>query len=90
MQKDKLTLGFDFPSLPYIIDGKIKITESRAIEKYILHRAKRADMLGMNSKEKAFIDNIDGVLRDIFAQLAALFFAPNFEECRKKTFGTIS
>jgi hypothetical protein len=40
----------DFPSLPYLIDGNFKLTESRAIEKYILHRAKRVDMLGKNNK----------------------------------------
>jgi len=31
MEKDKKTLGLDFPSLPYLIDGNFKLTESRAI-----------------------------------------------------------
>ena len=49
-QKDKQTLGLDFPSLPYLIDGKLKLTQSKAIEQYVLHRAKRTDMLGKNNK----------------------------------------
>lgn len=48
---DKINLGLDFPSLPYLIDGKLKLTESKAIEMYIIHRAKKAsEMLGKNNK----------------------------------------
>ncbi len=74
--------------MPYLIDGKFKLTESRAIEKYILHRANRTDMMGKNNKEKAFIDNIDGVIRDFFAGLIGLLSAANFDESRKKLFET--
>jgi len=28
---DKFSLGFDFPNLPYWVDGSVKITESDAI-----------------------------------------------------------
>lgn len=48
---DKVNLGLDFPSLPYLIDGELKLTESKAIEFYIIHRAKKAsEMLGKNNK----------------------------------------
>ncbi len=33
---DKQKLGFDFPNLPYLIDGDLKLTESSAIERYII------------------------------------------------------
>ncbi|KAF8777973.1 Glutathione S-transferase like protein [Argiope bruennichi] len=34
-QKDKFNLGFDFPNLPYYIDGDIKLTQSIAIMRYL-------------------------------------------------------
>ena len=34
--KDKQSLGFDFPNLPYLIDGDLKISESSAIERYVI------------------------------------------------------
>lgn len=88
-EKDKVTLGLDFPTLPYLIDENFKLSQSRAIEKYILHRAKRTDLLGKNSKESAFIDNIYGVLLEIFDKLTSLFYASDFEESRKKMFSAL-
>ena len=32
----KHSLGLDFPNLPYLIDGDLKITESQAILRYVL------------------------------------------------------
>jgi glutathione S-transferase len=37
--EDKKGLGFDFPNLPYLIDGDFKLTESLAIAKYIIKRS---------------------------------------------------
>lgn len=79
LQNDKINLGLDFPSLPYLIDGKLKLTESKAIELYIINRAKMASiLLGKNHKEQALIANIDGVLKDVFNALIGIFFAADF------------
>lgn len=32
---DKHTMGFDFPNLPYLVDGDVKITETVAIMQYL-------------------------------------------------------
>ena len=31
----KFKLGLDFPNLPYLIDGNIKVTQSNAILRYL-------------------------------------------------------
>lgn len=37
--KDKKSMTFAFPNLPYLIDGDLKMTESIAIYRYIIHRS---------------------------------------------------
>ncbi len=39
--KDKNSLGLDFPNLPYLIDGDLKISESSAILRYIAARSEK-------------------------------------------------
>lgn len=38
-EKDKTSLGFSFANLPYLIDGQLKLTESMAINRYIINRS---------------------------------------------------
>ena len=38
---DKEELGFDFPNLPYIIEGDFKLTESKAVYRYIIQRSNK-------------------------------------------------
>lgn len=87
---DKINLNLDFPSLPYLIDGKLNLTQSKAIELYIIHRAKMSSsLLGKNHKEQALIANIDGVLKDVFNALIGIFFTGEFEDERKRVFAMI-
>jgi len=46
---EKFTLGFDFPNLPYWIEGDTKITESKAILKYIARE--KGNGLNLDSAE---------------------------------------
>ena len=50
----KPTLGFDFPNLPYMIDGDFKLTETAAIHKYLADKYKPA-LLGENAEQKGQI-----------------------------------
>ena len=34
---DRHKLGFDFPNLPYLMDGDYRLTETNAISKYIIN-----------------------------------------------------
>jgi glutathione S-transferase len=38
---DKKNLGFTFPNLPYLIDGALKLTESSAIQRYIINKSQK-------------------------------------------------
>lgn len=37
--KDKKNLGLTFPNLPYLLVGNFKLTESSAINRYIINRS---------------------------------------------------
>ncbi|KAL3313220.1 Glutathione S-transferase Mu 4 [Cichlidogyrus casuarinus] len=60
--KDKLTLALDFPNLPYYIDGDFKLTESRAIHRYV---ANKCSLLGSTAEVQAHMDMIIDVLYDM-------------------------
>jgi len=57
----KFTLGFDFPNLPYLIDGTLKITQSSAIIRYV---ARKADMMPTNNLELAQLDMLESEIAD--------------------------
>lgn len=48
---DKFNLGLDFPNLPYLIDGQVKLTEYEAIMQYICNKY-CPDYLGKTDEEK--------------------------------------
>ena len=60
---DKPNLGFDFPNLPYIIDGDFKITESKAVSYYICHKW-APGLLGATPQEKGAIVMMQNVVTD--------------------------
>ena len=49
---DKQNLGFAFPNLPYLIDGDFKLTETLAIERYIIGKfGKTEELIGKDPVE---------------------------------------
>ena len=44
----KNSLGFDFPNLPYVIDGDTKLTETVAVHRYLADKF-APDLLGIGS-----------------------------------------
>ena len=85
--KVKYTLGFDYPNLPYLIDGDFKMTESNAILRYISEKYK-PELLGTTIKEKAFVNMSVGVLTDLFTAKATLMYqgkdCPGNEQFKEK------
>ncbi|KAL4701650.1 hypothetical protein H8959_015654 [Pygathrix nigripes] len=78
---EKFKLGLDFPSLPYLIDGTHKITQSNAIMRYI---ARKHNLCGKTEEEKIRVDILENQLMDNRMELARLCFDPNFEKLKPK------
>lgn len=75
----KAELGFDFPNLPYIQDGDLKLSESGAIPWYIAKKY-RADLAGNTIEEEAQIWQAIGVINDIKTELFKVVFSPEYKE----------
>lgn len=67
--EDKANLGIEFPNLPYLIDGDFKLSESSAIYKHIIRRSGHHELLGKTLQDEASVNNILGVLADVFKEL---------------------
>lgn len=63
--KDKQALGIPLANLPYLIDGDFKVTESRAINLYIVLRSGKKELLGKDIKDQARVESVIGVVTDI-------------------------
>src|SRR5690348_11374611 len=63
-EKVEMKMGLDFPNLPYLIDGDFRFTQSEAIMRYIANKWK-PEALGKDLKDKAIVDQLHGVLKDI-------------------------
>jgi len=83
---DKQKLGLDFPNIPYLIDGKLKITESEAISRYIIKKSGKLELLGKNLADEGLVDTMIGVIGDITVPTLELCFNPKFNEEKAKIF----
>lgn len=88
-KEDKLSLGFEFPNLPYLIDGAFKLTESAAIAKYIINKSGKTDLLGMNTQDKGKVDALIALSREIWKALVGLCFNPEHEKVKIEILETI-
>ncbi|KAM5181564.1 glutathione S-transferase Mu 4 [Mantella aurantiaca] len=73
-EKDKL--GLDFPNLPYLIDGDVKLTQSNTILRYIAHKH---GLGGETESEKNNVSLIENQVMDFRMALVSVAYNPQFE-----------
>lgn len=72
----KYTLGLDFPNLPYLEDGSVRITESLAILRYV---GRKFNLEPASNADKAKADMLEGVLTDIRRGFARISYSDNHD-----------
>ncbi|KAI2806758.1 Glutathione S-transferase Mu 3 [Blomia tropicalis] len=69
----KFKLGLDFPTVPYYIEGDLKMTQSLAI---LRHLGRKYNMEGTTETEKNRIAMLEQQVADLFTAMARLKFRP--------------
>eukprot|EP01115_Flamella_aegyptia_P015161 TRINITY_DN910_c0_g1_i1.p1 TRINITY_DN910_c0_g1~~TRINITY_DN910_c0_g1_i1.p1 ORF type:complete len:220 (-),score=69.16 TRINITY_DN910_c0_g1_i1:31-690(-) len=75
----KFTLGLDFPNLPYLFDGNLKLTQSSAI---LRHIGRKHNLCGETEEEKALVDMALYEAYDLKEGYVNLVYDPNFASLR--------
>jgi len=76
---EKPTLPLDFPNLPHIVDGNVRMTESLAICKYL---AKKCGLMPQTAQEVITSDIAEGAVNDFRMMLFTLMFVPDYETAK--------
>ncbi|OCT91860.1 hypothetical protein XELAEV_18014917mg [Xenopus laevis] len=72
---EKEKLGLDFPNLPYLVDGDVKLTQGNAILRYI---ARKHGLCGESEKEKTYVDLIENQAMDFRIGLVVIAYDTEF------------
>ncbi|CAF1256876.1 unnamed protein product [Adineta steineri] len=84
----KQSQGLDFPNLPYLFDGDLKLTQSRAILYYI---GRKTNLMGKIPAEEAHVMMLCEQAHDFRMKTAAVFYGPEgaTKEGRKNCVDTV-
>ncbi|CAL8088609.1 unnamed protein product [Orchesella dallaii] len=72
----KESLGLDFPNLPYLIDGDVKLSQTNAILRYV---ARKNGLLGNDDTEAMRADLVAAEWADFNAPFVSMCYSPDFE-----------
>ncbi|CAG2104710.1 unnamed protein product [Medioppia subpectinata] len=79
--KEKFTMGFDFPNLPYYIDGSKKLTHTKAIMR---HLARKHGLVATDETGLERQDILEEQMMDIQMEFFMSVFTPSFETAKIK------
>ena len=80
----------EFPNLPYIIDGDVKLTESKAVTLYLCEKF-APELLGSTVAEKGKVLMLQNVMADYFMGVAGMTFSnEDRDACIEKAMTTIA
>ncbi|XP_054165165.1 glutathione S-transferase-like [Oppia nitens] len=78
-KRDKQSLGFDFPNLPYYIDddNDVKLTQQLAICRYIA--GKHQGLSGQSGEEQRRVNVVEQQLTEMSSQFSQLMLHPDYD-----------
>lgn len=81
-KEDKPNIGLNFPNLPYLIDGDYNLTESAAIQRYIIERWGKKEWLGKDVQDAARLESFLSIFNEAAGAVRGLFFNKDFETAK--------
>jgi len=81
---DKLTLGLDFPNVPYLINDKVKLTETRAIISYFAREYGMGKVFPSKNEDYGTCAMLENVLWDVW--LPFLLYCDSASDSLKQSF----
>ncbi|KAG8188982.1 hypothetical protein JTE90_010070 [Oedothorax gibbosus] len=76
---EKFKIGLDFPNLPYFIDEDVKISQSKAILRYL---AQKYDLDGQTKEQKVKVMVVEQQLNDLCMNFLQTCYNPEFEKLK--------
>ncbi|XP_064092325.1 glutathione S-transferase Mu 4-like isoform X2 [Macrobrachium nipponense] len=80
---DKYSIGLDFPNLPYYVDDDVKITQSKAILRYL---GWKHDLCGTTAQERARIEMLAEQANEIHWEFVDFTYCHYDNEEKKRNF----
>ncbi|XP_075553474.1 glutathione S-transferase Mu 2-like [Dermacentor variabilis] len=77
---DKYKLGLDFPNLPYLIDGEVRLSQSFAIMRYL---GRKHGLMPKDEDTERRVDMIEIKVMDIARRMAALCYDKNYTDDKR-------
>lgn len=81
-KEDKVNLGLNFPNLPYLVHGEYNLTESAAIQRYIIEKWGNKELLGKTIQDTAKLEAFLSIFNEAAGAVRGLFFNKEHETAK--------